>query len=83
MSRFGIYNDKNSEVNHTVKKAKVNPAACDRSPFCPVVRVCPVGAVSMSGGFFNRSAPVVDPDKCIGCGKCVTVCPHGAVTMKE
>ena len=34
------------------------------------VRKCPVGAISLVGGF-----PVVDDSKCTGCGACEHVCP--------
>lgn len=64
-----------------MKKAIINTSKCDRSPFCPVKRVCPVNAVTQEGGFMRSAAPVVDKDKCIGCGKCVHVCPMRAVKM--
>lgn len=63
--------------------AYINPNLCDRSPFCPVKRVCPAGAVEQKGGFFSASVPKVDEDKCTGCAKCTRYCPHGAVTMKK
>ncbi|SHH32891.1 4Fe-4S binding domain-containing protein [Caloranaerobacter azorensis DSM 13643] len=67
-----------------MKKAVINPSKCDQSPFCPVVRVCPVNAVKQKRvGFFKASTPEVDPDICIGCGKCVNYCPHRAVEMVE
>ncbi|WDU83123.1 4Fe-4S binding protein [Caloramator sp. Dgby_cultured_2] len=30
---------------------------------------------------FGASTPKVDPNKCVGCGKCVQVCPHRAIKM--
>lgn len=65
------------------KVANINVGLCDRSPFCPVKRVCPVDAVTQEGSFFNSKAPVVDEKKCIGCEKCLAYCPHGAVSMKS
>lgn len=59
-----------------MKKAVIDTVSCDRSPFCPVKRVCPVKAVQMIDGFYH-----VDADLCIGCGKCVTICPMKAVSM--
>lgn len=58
------------------KKAYIDPKICDGSPFCAVKRVCPVGAVHAKGDVFE-----VDQSKCIGCGKCVAVCPHAAVKL--
>jgi ferredoxin len=47
---------------------------CDASPFCPVKRVCPKGAVMpVMGGY------TIDPDKCTACGACIRACPMGAV----
>ncbi|MDN5352198.1 MAG: hypothetical protein PWQ12_1118 [Clostridiales bacterium] len=59
------------------KVAVINEARCDRSPFCPVKRVCPVHAVK--GSMF--AAPTIDESLCIGCGKCINYCPHGAVKL--
>lgn len=41
------------------------------------VRNCPFGAMSMS----SAGLPVIDPDKCTGCGKCETVCPKKVIAM--
>lgn len=64
-----------------MKKAVIDKNKCDRSPFCPVKRICPVEAVTQNVKFFRGDTPVVDHDKCIGCGKCVRVCPMKAVKM--
>lgn len=65
-----------------MKKAVINKSKCDKSPFCPVKRFCPVKAVSQNvKGFFGADTPEVDHDLCIGCGKCVNYCPMGAVKM--
>jgi Fe-S-cluster-containing hydrogenase component 2 len=64
-----------------MKKAVIDTKKCDRSPFCPVKRICPVKAVEQKGGFFSKEAPKVDHELCIGCGKCVAVCPMRAVKM--
>lgn len=29
----------------------------------------------------NRPAPLIDPERCTGCGLCVKVCPSGALAM--
>ena len=64
-----------------MKKAVIDTSSCDKSPFCPVKRVCPVNAVTQEGSFFRSGVPVIDSEKCIGCGKCVKVCPMRAVKM--
>jgi len=67
---------------------EVIDSACDE---CPVTRyrvtdtcrkciahkcyaVCPVDAIH----FENKKA-VIDPDKCIGCGRCMKECPYNAI----
>ncbi len=30
-----------------------------------------------------RGKPVIDPDKCAGCGACVNACPPNALTMRD
>ena len=58
--------------------AIIDVSICDRSPTCPVRRECPVQAVSQIPG----EAPVIDSEKCTGCGICESLCPMGAVSMK-
>jgi Fe-S-cluster-containing hydrogenase component 2 len=45
-------------------------------PCNPCVDSCPVKAVSMKD---INAVPVVDFDKCIGCGKCIGICPGLAI----
>ncbi|MGM0396830.1 MAG: 4Fe-4S binding protein [Bacillota bacterium] len=61
------------------KIAKIIEAKCDRSPFCPVKRVCPTGAVERAGFFMGKV--IINDEKCIGCGKCIQICPHNAVSF--
>jgi len=63
-----------------MKKATVSAASCDGSPMCAVKRVCPVKAVSQKHGILGGTAEI-DSAKCVGCGKCVVVCPHHAVRL--
>ena len=65
------------------KIAVINESLCDQSPFCPVKRVCPVNAVTQSGGMFSKGFPKIDPEVCTGCGKCLRYCPMGAVDIKK
>ncbi|MFW6082859.1 MAG: ATP-binding protein [Chloroflexota bacterium] len=34
----------------------------------------------MSG---HRPIPLIDPSRCDGCGRCVVVCPMGALSIRE
>jgi ferredoxin len=43
---------------------------CPQNHPCPVIKVCPVGALSQTG----FGAPAVDNDKCICCCKCAKRC---------
>lgn len=50
---------------------------CPQNHKCPAVQVCPVGALSQSG----FSAPQIDYEKCIACGKCSNFCPKKALVL--
>ena len=79
--------------------AHIDQQRCDRSPGCPVMRICPMNAVvpeespgsqaPPSGrlhSFFGLRAShgwKVDADKCSGCLLCAQYCPHGAVQPRE
>ena len=65
------------------KIAVINESLCDKSPFCPVKRVCPVNAVTQEGSMFRKGFPKIDPEACTGCGKCLRYCPMGAVNIKK
>jgi dissimilatory sulfite reductase (desulfoviridin) alpha/beta subunit len=43
---------------------------CPQNHPCPVVRICPVDAISQNG----FAAPTVDNEKCICCCKCTRRC---------
>jgi Fe-S-cluster-containing hydrogenase component 2 len=52
---------------------------CPQNHNCPAVRVCPVDALKQNG----FSAPMVDEDACIMCGKCVKFCPMNAIVLDK
>ncbi len=52
---------------------------CPKNHACPAVKVCPAGALSQSG----YSAPVIDREKCILCGRCSTFCPKKALVLEN
>jgi len=54
---------------------KVIVEKCPQNHPCPAVTVCPVNALKQDG----FAAPYVDESICIDCGKCVRVCPMGAL----
>ncbi|HOK26533.1 MAG TPA: 4Fe-4S binding protein [Bacteroidales bacterium] len=63
-----------------LKTVEVRETRCPRNHYCPLIRICPVGAITQTDPF---SAPVIDHEKCTGCGRCVRYCGYGAIMMKE
>ena len=79
--------------------AHIDQQRCDRSPGCPVMRICPMHAVVPDGdvgsettsngrlrSLFAANPPhawKVDAAKCSGCLLCAQYCPHGAVVPRE
>ena len=57
--------------------AYVQAAYCPQNHPCPSVRICPLGALIQNG----YDAPLVDEEKCTGCGKCIRFCPTGAIQI--
>ncbi len=54
---------------------KVNKNACPQNHRCPIIMVCPLGAITQNG----NGLPIIDEDKCTECGKCIRYCPMRAV----
>ena len=50
------------------------PGACMQCEQHPCTTDCPTGATFMD----ELGIVVVDPEVCIGCGNCVSMCPYGA-----
>jgi ferredoxin len=53
----------------------VNPNACPQNHRCPIINVCPAGAIKQNG----FGLPEIDKEKCTECGKCTRFCPMRAV----
>jgi Fe-S-cluster-containing hydrogenase component 2 len=60
------------------KTLKVNKTRCPQNHRCPSVRACPVGALTQD----KYEAPKIDLKKCVKCGKCLRVCPTGAISFQ-
>lgn len=53
----------------------VDSLRCPQNHRCPLLQVCPVGAITQSG----PGLPAIDPEKCIECGKCIRHCGMQAI----
>lgn len=56
----------------------VDAAKCPQNHRCPLLAVCPVGAISQEG----FSLPRIDASLCIECGKCARQCGMQAISKK-
>ncbi len=59
----------------------VNPEKCKRDDIC--VFECPALVIERNGGDSVPTPTAGADEECIGCGHCVTVCPHGAFEHRE
>ena len=55
--------------------SKLCPVGC--IGICSCVKVCQFGALSIG----EHNLPVVNHDRCVGCGACVEACPKNIVTL--
>lgn len=57
----------------------IDPGRCPQNHRCPLIAICPVGAISQEG----FSLPKIDPALCIECGQCMEHCGRQAVYKSE
>lgn len=55
----------------------ISPDICPQDHVCPLIKICPVQAISQPG---VPGLPVINNEACIMCGQCVLACPKKAVT---
>ncbi|NCB41328.1 MAG: 4Fe-4S ferredoxin [Clostridia bacterium] len=60
------------------KSLVVSLKRCPQNHRCPVIKACPVDAISQSG----YAAPKIDMNKCVKCGKCIKYCPTRAISFE-
>ncbi|MEG1574671.1 MAG: 4Fe-4S binding protein [Bacteroidales bacterium] len=53
----------------------IDAKLCPQNHRCPLISLCPVRAIKQNG----YELPVIDPEKCIECGKCAKMCGMNAV----
>jgi len=57
----------------------ISPLACPQNHPCPIINVCPVGAITQNG----YGLPIIDEEKCIDCRKCGRYCPMNAIVERN
>lgn len=73
----------NTASQNDKNKWSVAPNYCKGCGLCLVE--CPVKALRFSEntGFLGNPLPEVDIEKCIGCLKCMKICPDGAIRVEK
>ena len=63
----------------------IDGSRCKECEYC--LHFCPRGNVLKKGEAVNRKGyrfvVVSQPDECIGCGVCATVCPEMAISIQD
>lgn len=54
-----------------MKKIRIIESNCPKNHRCPLISICPTGAIIQNSPF---EAPRIDESKCTGCGKCARFC---------
>jgi len=72
--------DEYVKLMKTNSQAKINKKSCATCVEGQCVRECPVDAIAIKTDGLSKWAKV-DPKRCIGCGKCESVCPESAIEI--
>ncbi|MCM1992240.1 4Fe-4S binding protein [Oceanirhabdus seepicola] len=58
-----------------MKKAVIDTNKCHKCIVCSTIKQCPVNAITQERKYiFKVEHPMIDQNKCVGCGKCASVC---------
>ena len=63
-------------IGYSLKGRSV-PVVCYQCDVPKCVEVCPVEALGKN----SEGIVVVDSEKCVGCGECVSACPYGMIDV--
>jgi uncharacterized Fe-S center protein len=72
---MGCASRKGKLVQHSTVAPKVSQKGCTGCGVCP--RSCAHDAISFADG-----KAIIDPQKCAGCSRCITVCPFKAINIQ-
>jgi len=67
-------------VNLDMDRRRIYTGTCLQCETALCMEVCPVSALTRDP---ETEAVVVDKEKCLGCGMCVTACPFGYMHLDE
>ena len=66
-------------------KIIVDENVCKGCSMC--VHACPLGLIALLGDVLNSKgyhpARLMQPEKCVGCAACATMCPDTALTVEK
>lgn len=63
------------------RKAQFDPLYCPRDCPRPCEKICPAEAINFELGVTGKPLGVIDA-RCYGCGRCVPICPIGAIETR-
>ena len=63
-----------------IESITINSSSCPSNHFCPVINMCPSGAIEQEDAY---STPVINNEKCTLCQKCLKACPYRAFETQK